>query len=165
MEKDMTAGTPGKIIFNFTMPIFIGNIFQQFYNMADTVIVGKFVGNAALAAVGACGTLVFLIIGFLQGVTAGVSGGSAHPLGTLTLRSRKHEGDEEVCGIRCGTYRDRNRYSYIAEHDQYGEGAAFDEYTVRHVWRSLRIYYGHLRRDCGTGALQLSCKCIKGTRR
>lgn len=46
MEKDMTAGTPGKIIFNFTMPIFIGNIFQQFYNMADTVIVGKFVGNA-----------------------------------------------------------------------------------------------------------------------
>ena len=57
MEKDMTAGTPGKIIFNFTMPIFIGNIFQQFYNMADTVIVGKFVGNAALAAVGACVTL------------------------------------------------------------------------------------------------------------
>ena len=129
MEKDMTAGTPGKIIFNFTMPIFIGNIFQQFYNMADTVIVGKFVGNAALAAVGACGTLVFLIIGFLQGVTAG------------------------------------NRYSYIAEHDQYGEGAASDEYTVRHVWRSLRIYYGHLRRDCGTGTLQLSCKCIKGTGR
>ena len=118
MEKDMTAGTPGKIIFNFTMPIFIGNIFQQFYNMADTVIVGKFVGNAALAAVGAC-----------------------------------------------GTYRDRNRYSYIAEHDQYGEGAASDEYTVRHVWRSLRIYYGHLRRDCGTGTLQLSCKCIKGTGR
>ena len=152
MEKDMTAGTPGKIIFNFTMPIFIGNIFQQFYNMADTVIVGKFVGNAALAAVGACGTLVFLIIGFLQGVTAG-------------FRSRKHEGDEEVCGIRCGTYRDRNRYSYIAEHDQYGEGAASDEYTVRHVWRSLRIYYGHLRRDCGTGTLQLSCKCIKGTGR
>ena len=158
MEKDMTAGTPGKIIFNFTMPIFIGNIFQQFYNMADTVIVGKFVGNAALAAVGACGTLVFLIIGFLQGVTAGFTVVTA-------LRSRKHEGDEEVCGIRCGTYRDRNRYSYIAEHDQYGEGAAFDEYTVRHVWRSLRIYYGHLRRDCGTGTLQLSCKCMKGTGR
>ena len=52
MEKDMTAGTPGKIIFNFTMPIFIGNIFQQFYNMADAVIVGKFVGSKALAAVG-----------------------------------------------------------------------------------------------------------------
>lgn len=42
---------------------------------------------------------------------------------STALRSRKHEGDEEVGGIRCGTYRDRNRYSYIAEHDQYGEGA------------------------------------------
>ena len=46
---------------------------------------------------------------------------------STALRSRKHEGDEEVGGIRCGTYRDRNRYSYIAEHDQYGEGAASDE--------------------------------------
>ena len=42
---------------NFTIPIFIGNMFQQIYNMADTIIVGKFVGNAALAAVGSCGTL------------------------------------------------------------------------------------------------------------
>lgn len=160
MEKDMTVGTPGKIIFNFTMPIFIGNIFQQFYNMADTVIVGKFVGNAALAAVGACGTLVFLIIGFLQGVTAGFTVVTAQHFGAGNMKAMK-----KSVASGCGTYRDRNRYSYIAEHDQYGEGAAFDEYTVRHVWRSLRIYYGHLRRDCGTGALQLSCKCIKGTGR
>ena len=96
----MTAGTPGKIIFNFTMPIFIGNIFQQFYNMADTVIVGKFVGNAALAAVGACGTLVFLIIGLPAGSYGGIYG-----CYSTALRGRKHEGDEEVCGIRCGTYR------------------------------------------------------------
>lgn len=48
MEKDMTAGTPGKIIFNFTMPIFIGNIFQQFYNMAGySMIRREIVGNAA----------------------------------------------------------------------------------------------------------------------
>ena len=67
----MTVGSPTKRILNFTAPIFIGNIFQQFYSMADTIIVGKFVGNAALAAVGACGTLMFLILGFLQGMTAG----------------------------------------------------------------------------------------------
>lgn len=85
--KDMTAGTPGKIIFNFTMPIFIGNIFQQFYNMADTVIVGKFVGNAALAAVGACGTLVFLIIGFMQGVTAGFTVVTAQHFGAGNLKA------------------------------------------------------------------------------
>ena len=85
----MTAGTPGKIIFNFTMPIFIGNIFQQFYNMADTVIVGKFVGNAALAAVGACGTLVFLIIGFLQGVTAGFTVVTAQHFGAGNMKAMK----------------------------------------------------------------------------
>ena len=71
MEKDMTTGKPGKMILSFTLPVFIGNVFQQFYNMADTIIVGKFVGNEALAAVGACGTLLFLIIGFVIGMTAG----------------------------------------------------------------------------------------------
>ena len=73
IQTDMTAGNPSKIILNFTIPIFIGNIFQQFYNMADTVIVGKFVGTGALAAVGSVGTIVFLIIGVLQGLTAGFS--------------------------------------------------------------------------------------------
>ena len=52
VQTDMTAGNPAKIILNFTIPIFIGNLFQQFYSMADTVIVGKFVGTKALAAVG-----------------------------------------------------------------------------------------------------------------
>ena len=47
MERDMTVGTPWKIILNFTIPIVIGNIFQQFYSMVDTVIVGKFVGTKA----------------------------------------------------------------------------------------------------------------------
>lgn len=85
----MTTGSPGKMIFNFTMPIFIGNIFQQFYNMADTVIVGKFVGNAALAAVGACGTLAFLIIGFLQGVTAGFTVVTAQHYGAGNMKAMK----------------------------------------------------------------------------
>lgn len=71
LQKDMTSGNPGKIIFDFTLPIFIGNVFQQFYNMADTVIVGKFVGTKALAAVGSTGTIMFLIIGFVLGMTAG----------------------------------------------------------------------------------------------
>lgn len=71
MEKDMTVGNPAKIIWNFTLPVVIGNIFQQFYTMVDTVIVGKFVGTNALAAVGATGTICFLILGFLMGLTAG----------------------------------------------------------------------------------------------
>ena len=58
LQKDLTTGNPGKIIFNFTLPIFIGNVFQQFYSMADTIIVGKFVGTKALAAVGSTGTIM-----------------------------------------------------------------------------------------------------------
>ncbi len=71
VQLDMTKGNPMKIIFHFTLPIFIGNVFQQFYNMADAVIVGKFVGNRALAAVGSTGTIMFLIYGFVVGMTAG----------------------------------------------------------------------------------------------
>ena len=71
VQSDMTTGNPMNIIFNFTLPIFIGNVFQQFYNMADAVIVGKFVGNKALAAVGSTGTIMFLIYGFVVGMTAG----------------------------------------------------------------------------------------------
>lgn len=89
MTKDMTTGSPAKIILNFTIPIFIGNMFQQFYSMADTVIVGKFVGNAALAAVGACGTLMFLILGFLQGLTAGFTVITAQHYGAGNLRAMR----------------------------------------------------------------------------
>lgn len=71
MEKDMTKGSPTKIILGFTLPIFIGNVFQQLYSMADTIIVGKFVGTPALAAVGSTGTITFLILGFLMGMTVG----------------------------------------------------------------------------------------------
>ena len=71
VQHDMTSGSPMKIILDFTLPIFIGNVFQQFYNMADTVIVGKFVGTKALAAVGSTGTIMFLIYGFVVGMTAG----------------------------------------------------------------------------------------------
>ena len=71
VQHDMTVGKPMKVIINFTLPIFIGNVFQQFYNMADAVIVGKFVGTKALAAVGSTGTIMFLIWGFVAGMTAG----------------------------------------------------------------------------------------------
>ena len=71
MQQDMTAGSPAKAILMFTVPIFVGNVFQQFYSMVDTIIVGKFVGTTALAAVGSVGTIMFLIIGFMLGLTAG----------------------------------------------------------------------------------------------
>ena len=89
LQKDMTTGSPGKIIFEFTLPVFIGNVFQQFYNMADTVIVGKFVGTGALAAVGSTGTIMFLILGFVMGMTAGFTVLTAQKFGAGDMKAMR----------------------------------------------------------------------------
>lgn len=73
MRNDLTAGKPGKLILQFTLPLLVGNLFQQFYSMADTIIVGRTIDVYALAAVGATGAISFLILGFVQGVTSGFS--------------------------------------------------------------------------------------------
>src|SRR5699024_6189720 len=71
--RDLTKGSPAKLILMFTVPLLIGNVFQQFYNMIDMIIVGQTLGKNALAAVGATGSLTFLIIGFAQGLPAGLA--------------------------------------------------------------------------------------------
>lgn len=89
VQHDMTSGSPMKIILSFTLPIFIGNVFQQFYNMADAVIVGKFVGTKALAAVGSTGTIMFLIYGFVVGMTAGFTVLTAQKFGAGDMRAMR----------------------------------------------------------------------------
>lgn len=71
--RNLTEGNPAKLILLFTVPLLIGNIFQQFYNIADTFIVGRTIGINALAAVGCTGSIMFLILGFAQGLTSGLS--------------------------------------------------------------------------------------------
>lgn len=71
MVRDMTQGKPLKLIFAFWFPLLLGNLFQQVYNLADSVIVGRFVGVQAFAGVSATGSLNFLIIGFLLGMCSG----------------------------------------------------------------------------------------------
>lgn len=73
MEMDMTKGNPFRLILRFTIPLFLGNAFQQIYNMADSIIVGKFVSANALAAVGSTGTIMFLVLGIAIGMTTGFS--------------------------------------------------------------------------------------------
>lgn len=73
MAKNMTSGKPIKLIWNFTIPLLIGNLFQQLYNMADTFIVGRTIGVHALASVGSTGSIIFLILGFANGLTAGLA--------------------------------------------------------------------------------------------
>ena len=71
MEKDMTKGSPMRLILGFAVPRLFGLVFQQFYSMVDAIIVGHYLGVDALAAVGATGTVNFLIIGFCMGVCSG----------------------------------------------------------------------------------------------
>ena len=58
---DMTTGSPVKLIVQFMIPMFLGNIFQQFYNVADSIIAGQFLGVRALAAIGSTGSLMFFV--------------------------------------------------------------------------------------------------------
>lgn len=69
--RDMTEGSPVKLILGFFIPMLCGLLFQQLYNMADTIIVGKCLGMKALAAVGSTGSINFMIIGFCLGVCSG----------------------------------------------------------------------------------------------
>lgn len=71
MTNDMTQGSPLKIFIFFSIPLLIGNIFQQLYSMVDTIIVGRFVGVDALAAVGSTGSMFFLVNGMILGLTSG----------------------------------------------------------------------------------------------
>lgn len=69
--KDLTKGKPSALILSFALPIFLGNLLQLTYSLVDTRIVGSFLGEDALAAVGATSTLSGLIIGFLLGLSNG----------------------------------------------------------------------------------------------
>lgn len=71
MAKSMTAGNPWKLILTFSIPLLLGNLFQQFYNMVDAAIVGQTLGSGALASVGASSSVQFLVIGFCTGIAQG----------------------------------------------------------------------------------------------
>lgn len=85
--KDMTTGSPMKHILTFAIPLFFGMLFQQMYNLVDTMIVGRFLGVDALAAVGATGSINFLIIGFCNGVCSGFALPVAHRFGAKDFKA------------------------------------------------------------------------------
>ena len=67
----MSEGSIAKKIIYFAIPLFLGNLFQQLYNTADSLIVGNFLGSSALAAVASSGNLIFLLVGFFNGISVG----------------------------------------------------------------------------------------------
>ena len=71
--KDLTQGNEGKNILSFAIPMLIGNVFQQLYNIVDSIVVGKYVGSVALAAVGASFPILFTLSALIGGITIGSS--------------------------------------------------------------------------------------------
>ena len=69
--NDMTVGSPVSLIIKFMIPMCLGNLFQQFYNIADSIVAGKFIGVNALAAIGSTGSLMFFVTGWLNGLSSG----------------------------------------------------------------------------------------------
>ena len=81
MNTNLTTGNPTKVLFFFALPMLLGNVFQQLYNMADSIIVGQFVGSDALAAVGGTYPVFFLTIAFATGTSTGCSIVISHAFG------------------------------------------------------------------------------------
>ncbi len=91
--KNMTAGKPGKLIFTFALPLMLGNVFQQLYTVVDTMVVGKFLGVGALAALGAADWLNWMMLGIIQGFAQGFAILMAQEFG-----AKKYEKLRDVIG-------------------------------------------------------------------
>ena len=89
MAKDMTEGSPARLILFFTLPLIAGNIMQQLYAFIDTLLVGRFLGLEALAAVGCTGSRRFLLLGFVIGLTSG-----------LAIYTGQRYGAKDATGVR-----------------------------------------------------------------
>ncbi len=88
-QKPMTEGSIPKLILMFAIPIFIGNLFQQLYNAADSLIVGNYLGSDALAAVSSAGNLIHMMIGFFNGIAMGAGVIIARYFGAKDLEKLK----------------------------------------------------------------------------
>ena len=99
----MTSGSTMKLILGFAVPLLMGMLFQQVYSLVDTIIVGRFLGVSALAAVGATGSINFLIVGFCQGICNGFALPVAQRFGAKDYDGlRKYVGNSAVLAIIFG---------------------------------------------------------------
>ena len=73
MNKDLTTGKPASVLLRFTLPMLLSVAFQQLYNMVDSIVVGRFVGSTALAAVGSNGALINLLVNLFVGLSLGAN--------------------------------------------------------------------------------------------
>ena len=89
MVKNLTEGNPLKLLFFFALPMVVGNLFQQLYNMVDSMVVGRFVGEDALAAVGSSFPVVFLAVAVAAGLSMGCTVVISQLFGAGQIREMK----------------------------------------------------------------------------
>ena len=100
---DMTTGSIWKCLVSFAIPVFIGHLFQQLYNTADSIIVGNFVGKEALAAVSSSGNLIFMMTGFFMGLCMGAGVIISRYLGAKDYEKMQYTMHTAVAfGLCCG---------------------------------------------------------------
>ena len=100
--RDMTVGRPLPLILSFALPLMMGNVFQQFYTVVDTMVVGKALGVDALAALGATDWLYWMVLGMIQGVTQGFGILMAREFGAKQFgKLRQVVGSSVVLAILC----------------------------------------------------------------
>ncbi len=87
MSKALTTGAPWRVLLVFVVPLFVGNVIQQLYQLADTMVVGRVLGVEALAAVGATSSFIFLLVGFAWGMTSGFAIPTAQAFGAGDARA------------------------------------------------------------------------------
>ena len=130
-SREMTEGRALPLIFNFTLPLLLGNLLQQTYSLVDAAIVGKFLGINALASVGASTSVIFLILGFCNGCCGGFGGAEVRGEGLCY--------DAPLCGGQSAIGRG-NVGGACRGHKRLLCGySAHDAYTGEYLYRSLLL--------------------------
>lgn len=142
--RDMTKGSPGRLIILFAIPLMLGNICQQLYTMVDTIVVGQIAGVQALAALGAVEWITWMVLGVSTGATQGFS-----------ILISQHYGAKKrifktVCCTKLCTYRRYFRCSSDSQPD-FARGSWCFKYSVRYY-----RYVSDLSADC---ILRNTCSC------
>ena len=125
--KDLTTGSPMRLLLSFMLPLLLGMLFQQFYNMVDTMVVGKFLGVQALAGVGSTGSVNFLVIGLCNGICAGFAIPVAQKFGQQDFDGlRKFVGNMLWLGIFRGAH-------HVCDHPGLPQHSPVDAHPGRYL--------------------------------
>ena len=148
--RDMTKGSPLKLLIMFSLPVLLGNVFQQLYNMVDTIIVGRYLGYQALAAVGTTGSLNFLVLGFANGLTSGFAVLVAQRFGAKDEEGLK-KAEASAVALSIGFTIGITLLALLT-----GKTASSSHsYAGGYHWGCSDLYQYHLRRHCGNHDVQL----------